>query len=102
MRGHRRHRVGAERRPRTSTRATSQEAQQRASEAASQEFGGAETGPRAAYVDSVGRRVAAYSGVASPGRPIASRRSTRAVENAFAVPGGYVYITRQLMGADGR
>ena len=28
------------------------------------EFGGAETGSRAAYVDSVGRRVAASSGVA--------------------------------------
>lgn len=60
------------------------------------EFGGAETGPRAAYVDSVGRRVAAYSGV-TPG----AYRFTvlnSAVENAFAVPGGYVYITRQLMG----
>ena len=60
------------------------------------EFGGAETGPRAAYVDSVGRRVAAYSGVA-PG----SYRFTvlnSAVENAFATPGGYIYITRQLMG----
>ncbi|HEY1144035.1 MAG TPA: M48 family metalloprotease [Sphingomicrobium sp.] len=59
------------------------------------EFGGAETGPRAAYVDSVGRRVAGYSGV-NPG----SYRFTvlnSAVENAFATPGGYVYITRQLM-----
>ena len=32
-----------------------------------QEFGGAETGPRGAYVESVGRRVAAYSGIANPG-----------------------------------
>ena len=61
-----------------------------------QEFGGAETGPRAAYVDSVGRRVAAYSGV----NPSAYRFTNlnSAVENAFAVPGGYIYITRQLMG----
>jgi len=60
-----------------------------------EEFGGAETGPRASYVDGVGRRVAAYSGV-NPG----SYRFTvlnSAVENAFATPGGYVYITRQLM-----
>ena len=59
------------------------------------EFGGAETGARAAYVDGVGRRVAAYSGV-TPG----AYRFTvlnSAVENAFATPGGYIYITRQLM-----
>ena len=31
------------------------------------EYGGAETGPRAAYVESVGRRVASFSGVANPG-----------------------------------
>ena len=60
------------------------------------EFGGAETGPRAAYVDSVGRRVAAYSGVASNAYRFTVLNS--AVENAFATPGGYVYITRQLMG----
>jgi len=59
------------------------------------EFGGAETGARAAYVDSVGRRVAGYSGVASNAYRFTVLNS--AVENAFAVPGGYVYITRQLM-----
>ena len=32
------------------------------------EFGGAETGPRAAYVESVGRRVASYSGTANAGQ----------------------------------
>ena len=32
------------------------------------EFGGAETGPRAAYVEGVGRRVAAYSGTANAGQ----------------------------------
>ena len=61
-----------------------------------EEFGGAETGSRAAYIDSVGRRVAAYSGV-SPGAYRFTLLNS-AVENAFAVPGGYVYITRQLMG----
>jgi predicted Zn-dependent protease len=62
-----------------------------------QELGGAETGPRAAYVESVGRRVGAYSGVANPGQALHFTTLNSAVENAFSVPGGYVYITRQLM-----
>ena len=63
-----------------------------------EEFGGAETGPRAAYVESVGRRVATYSGTANAGQVYRFTTLNSAVENAFAVPGGYVYITRQLMG----
>ncbi|HET8750169.1 MAG TPA: M48 family metalloprotease [Sphingomicrobium sp.] len=62
-----------------------------------QELGGAETGPRAAYVESVGRRVSAYSGIARPGQALHFTTLNSAVENAFSVPGGYVYITRQLM-----
>jgi predicted Zn-dependent protease len=61
------------------------------------EYGGAETGARGAYVAQVGRRVAAYSGVANPGAAFRFTTLNAAVENAFAVPGGYVYITRQLM-----
>ncbi|HET7709122.1 MAG TPA: M48 family metalloprotease [Sphingomicrobium sp.] len=61
------------------------------------EFGGAETGQRAAYVESVGRRVAAYSGIANSAAAYRFTTLNSAVENAFAVPGGYVYITRQLM-----
>lgn len=61
------------------------------------EYGGAEIGPRAAYVEGVGRRVAAYSGVANPGQAYRFTTLNSAVENAFAVPGGYIYITRQLM-----
>ena len=61
------------------------------------EYGGAETGARAAYVEGVGRRVAAYSGVANPGQTFRFTTLNSAVENAFAVPGGYIYITRQLM-----
>jgi predicted Zn-dependent protease len=60
-----------------------------------QEFGGAETGPRASYVDGVGRRVASFSGVAPGFYRFTVLNS--AVENAFATPGGYIYITRQLM-----
>src|SRR5258708_18385412 len=63
-----------------------------------QELGGAETGPRAAYVEAVGRRVGAYSGVASPGQALHVTTLNSGVENAFSVPGGYVYVTRQLMG----
>jgi len=62
-----------------------------------QEFGGAETGPRAAYVSFVGHRVSAYSGVADPGQELHFVTLNSAVDNAFSVPGGYVYVTRQLM-----
>jgi predicted Zn-dependent protease len=62
-----------------------------------QELGGAETGPRAAYVESVGRRVGAYSGVANPGQALHFTTLNSAVENAMSVPGGYVYVTRQLL-----
>jgi predicted Zn-dependent protease len=62
------------------------------------ELGGAETGPRAAYVESVGRHMGSVSGVANPGQSLHFTTLNSAVENAFSVPGGYVYITRQLMG----
>ena len=62
-----------------------------------QELGGAETGPRAAYVESVGRRIGTVSGVANPGQALHFTTLNSPVENAFSVPGGYVYITRQLM-----
>lgn len=62
-----------------------------------EEFGGAETGARGAYVQSVGQRVAAYSGLANPLQAFRFTMLNSAVENAMAVPGGYIYITRQLM-----
>jgi predicted Zn-dependent protease len=62
-----------------------------------QEFGGAETGARAAYVESVGRRVGAYSGVVNPGQALHFTTLNAAVANAMSVPGGYVYVTRQLL-----
>jgi predicted Zn-dependent protease len=62
-----------------------------------QELGGAETGPRAAYVESIGRRVGAVSGVANSGQALHFTLLNSAVEYAFSVPGGYVYVTRQLM-----
>ena len=65
------------------------------------EFGGAITGQRATYVDNVGRRVAAQSGTLNAGPLYHFTTLNSAVENAFSVPGGYVYITRQLMGLMG-
>ena len=60
------------------------------------EFGGAESGSRGSYVNAVGSRVAAQSGVAAGGFRFTTLNSP--VMNAFAVPGGYIYITRQLLG----
>src|SRR5690349_1240796 len=62
-----------------------------------QQLGGAETGPRAAYVAAVGRRVSAPSGIANSGQVLHFTTLNSAVENAFSVPGGYVYVTRQLL-----
>jgi predicted Zn-dependent protease len=62
-----------------------------------QELGGAETGPRAAYVASVGRRIGTQTGLANPGQQLQFTTINSAVENAFSVPGGYIYVTRQLM-----
>src|SRR5439155_4869216 len=63
-----------------------------------QALGGAESGARAAYVESVGRRVGSQSGIANSGQALHFTTLNSAVENAFSVPGGYVYVTRQLMG----
>jgi predicted Zn-dependent protease len=64
-----------------------------------QEFGGAETGARGAYVTNVGRKIAAQSGVTGGGSGVFTITTLNSpVMNAFAVPGGYVYITRQLLG----
>lgn len=62
-----------------------------------EEMGGAETGRRAAYVQSVGQRVAAQSGVVNPGQSFNFTTLNSAAENAFAVPGGFIYVTRQLL-----
>lgn len=62
-----------------------------------EELGGEETGPRANYVDFVGRRIGAETGIANPGQMLHYTLLNSAVENAFSVPGGYVYVTRQLM-----
>lgn len=63
------------------------------------EFGGTVSGLRASYVAGVGSRVGAQSGVARGGSGAYTFTALNSpVLNAFAVPGGYIYITRQLMG----
>jgi predicted Zn-dependent protease len=88
----------AQRAPRAiSQSAASQAAQQHPQIVA--EFGGAETGARGTYVTGVGRRIAAASGVPGGGSGVFTITTLNSpVMNAFAVPGGYVYITRQLLG----
>lgn len=62
------------------------------------QYGGASTSPAARYVEEVGRRVVAQSSAARSGYPfrftlLADRRTI----NAFALPGGPVFITEALL-----
>lgn len=62
------------------------------------EFGGAYTaGGQARYVESVGRRIAVQSGLSNAQGDFTVTLLNSPVNNAFAIPGGYVYVTRQLM-----
>ena len=61
------------------------------------EFGGAYSGPQARYVESVGRRIAVQSGLSNAQGDFTVTLLNSPVNNAFAIPGGYVYVTRQLM-----
>jgi predicted Zn-dependent protease len=62
------------------------------------EFGGAYTGPQAAYVTRVGQNIAVQSGLSNSTRDFTVTLLNSPVNNAFAIPGGYVYVTRQLLG----
>ncbi|MDX3909715.1 MAG: M48 family metalloprotease [Sphingobium sp.] len=62
-----------------------------------QEFGGPYAGPQAAYVTTVGRRIAVQSGLSNAQGDFTITLLNSPVNNAFAIPGGYVYVTRQLM-----
>jgi predicted Zn-dependent protease len=62
------------------------------------EFGGEEGGNRGAYVQGVGRRVAAQTNISGGGNAFRVTVLNSPVMNAFAVPGGYLYVTRQLVG----
>jgi predicted Zn-dependent protease len=85
----------------TKTRSISQSSATQAAQQHPQiveEFGGEEGGARGAYVRAVGARVAAQSNIQGGGNAFRITTLNSPVMNAFAVPGGYLYITRQLLG----
>jgi predicted Zn-dependent protease len=61
------------------------------------QFGGRYEGAQAAYVERVGKRVALQSGLSNSQSDFTVQLLNSPVENAFAIPGGYVYVTRQLL-----
>ena len=61
------------------------------------EFGGAYNGPQAAYVNRIGQNIAVQSGLSRSPSDFTVTLLNSPVNNAFAIPGGYVYVTRQLM-----
>ena len=60
------------------------------------EFGGAMTGAQALYVENVGKNIAVQSGLSNARSDFTVTLLNSSVNNAFAIPGGYVYVTRQL------
>jgi len=61
------------------------------------EFGGAMTGAQATYVEGVGKTIAVQSGLGNAKSDFTVTLLNSPVNNAFAIPGGYVYVTRQLV-----
>ena len=61
------------------------------------EYGGKYDAPQAAYAEQVGRRVAVQSGLSNAQSDFTVTLLNSPVENAFAIPGGYLYVTRQLL-----
>jgi predicted Zn-dependent protease len=62
-----------------------------------QQFGGAMSGPVADYVRGVGQKIAVQSGGGARATDYNVTLLNSNINNAFAIPGGYVYITRQLL-----
>lgn len=61
------------------------------------QFGGAMSGSQAAYVEQVGKNIAVQSGLGNARESFTVSLLNSPVNNAFAVPGGYIYTTRQLV-----
>ena len=61
------------------------------------EFGGAMSGSHAQYVEQVGKNIAVQSGLGNARDSFTVSLLNSPVNNAFAIPGGYVYTTRQLV-----
>lgn len=60
------------------------------------EFGGAWQSPQTNYVVGVGKNIALQSGLGNAEKDFTVTLLNSPVNNAFAIPGGYIYITRQL------
>ena len=62
------------------------------------EFGGAYNNPpKAAYVERIGRKAAVQSGLSADPAQFDVTLLNSPINNAFAIPGGYIYTTRQLV-----
>ena len=61
------------------------------------EYGGVYRGSQAQYAERVGRRIAVQSGLSSDPSAFNVTLLNSSVDNAFAIPGGYVYVTRNLL-----
>ncbi|WP_066553130.1 M48 family metalloprotease [Croceicoccus bisphenolivorans] len=61
------------------------------------EFGGAYTGTQATYVEQVGKNIAVQSGLGDARSAFTVTLLNSPVNNAFAIPGGYIYTTRELV-----
>src|SRR3546814_17464572 len=55
------------------------------------------SGPQASYTESIGRKIAVQSGLSSSPGAFDVALLNSPINNAFAIPGGYIYITRQLV-----
>ncbi len=62
------------------------------------EFGGLYAGPQADYVRRVGQKIAVQSNLSNSQSDFTISLLNSPANNAFAIPGGYVYVTRQLLG----
>lgn len=63
-----------------------------------EEFGGGYTGPQTSYIEGVGKAIALQSGLGNAKSDFTVTVLNSPVNNAFAIPGGYVYVTRELVG----
>ena len=62
-----------------------------------EEFGGSYSGPQTGYVETVGKNIAVQSGLSNARGDFTVTLLNSPVNNAFAIPGGYIYVTRQLV-----
>ena len=60
-------------------------------------YGGAIRGAQADYVASIGKKVAVESGMSNSSNDFTVTLLNSSINNAFAIPGGYIYTTRQLV-----